>query len=278
MKKILSLVLALSLFCSPVFGADQFQAGTATEYPRGTINPGTVDTEVQENIVSPLGRVLANYREGCAVQYLSASTITVASGEVVCSNASGSIKLMQQNTSSTTVTWSDLDTGSEAVSTTYYVYAVVATATDSTFTVKISTSASSPSGITYYKKLGSFSNNASGDIEQIRSYDSDYPDYDSGWFLASSSTNYTKAHSLSLTPAQSLVIVKGESSGTALGGEPTSTISSGVDTNGNGLWWNADGTNYYVRWLSWATIAYDSSGTSLSINTNVYIRILGWGY
>lgn len=111
-----------------------------------------------------LTNLLFNYRRGCAIEYKSAADIYVRLGEIMVTDASGNRRL-RRNTSDTTVTWSNIDTGSEANSTTYYVYAV-ADASATTFTVKISTNSSTPSGCTFYKRLGSFYNDASGNIKQ----------------------------------------------------------------------------------------------------------------
>lgn len=113
-----------------------------------------------------LDRLVGNYREGMALTYSSTTTIAVASGEVVCSNSGGTVRKFRQNTSSTNVTFADIDTGVEASGTTYYIFANCdADATTATF--KISASSTSPSGITYYKRLGSFYNNAASDITGI---------------------------------------------------------------------------------------------------------------
>ena len=70
---------------------------------------------------------------------------------------------MRQNTTATTVTWADIDTGAEAASTTYYVYAV-ADADATTATFMISANSSTPTGATYYKRIGSFYNDSSSNI------------------------------------------------------------------------------------------------------------------
>jgi hypothetical protein len=93
----------------------------------------------------------------------------VSAGEIVCSNSGATVRKFRQNTSSTNVTFSDIDTGAEASGTTYYIYAVCdADATTATF--KISASSSAPSGVTYYKILGSFYNDASSDIDRNKIY------------------------------------------------------------------------------------------------------------
>jgi len=142
--------------------ADQWLKGS----PDGGDDAADIDTLVQANNNS-LDRLLAKYRQGCTVRYGSAATVVVAVGSVTCSNADASVRKFRQNTAEVTVTMpDDLDTGSEANSTTYYVWAV-ADADATTFTCKLSTSSTVPTGCTYYLKLGSFTNNASGNIERV---------------------------------------------------------------------------------------------------------------
>jgi hypothetical protein len=73
---------------------------------------------------------------------------------------------MRQNTSATNVTFSDIDTGAEEASKTYYIYANCdADATTATF--KVSLSSTAPTGVTNFKRLGSFYNNASSNIQTV---------------------------------------------------------------------------------------------------------------
>lgn len=164
MKKFVCLLISFGLIFS-AFPANQWQEGTGEDTILGTISPSDIDKDSFQNAIDPLDRLLTNYQEGCKIVYTSASTITVEAGEIMLSNAAGTIKLMQQNTSDTTVTWSDIDTGAEASSTTYYLYAYMDTVTTSTFSVTISTSSSAPTGKTYYARLGSFLNDSSSDIQ-----------------------------------------------------------------------------------------------------------------
>ncbi len=134
--------------------------------------PATTDTRVnwptqsQGNNES-IDRLLSNYREGITLSYSSTSAVGVSAGEIMVSNAGGTIRLMLKNAAAGSIGWSDIDTGAEATSTTYYIYALASSssATDATF--KISASSSAPSGATYYKRIGSFYNDASGNITQI---------------------------------------------------------------------------------------------------------------
>ena len=134
------------------------------------------EIEAIETFIGPTGggaqsysdsitNLLRNYREGCQVKYKSAADIYVGLGEIMVTDASGNRRL-RRNTSDLTVNWTNIDTGTEATSTIYYVYAVADAAT-TTFTAMISTNATTPTGATFYRLLGSFYNNASGDIEEV---------------------------------------------------------------------------------------------------------------
>ena len=156
------LMVSVNGYCT-----EQWKDGTGAETVLGSINPGTIDSAIYDNIVAPLDNFLADGRFGCKLAYSSASELTVGIGSVVCSNTSGSIRLMARNSSATTVDWDDLDTGSEAASTTYYVYAVMSAVSDTTFTIKVSESSSLPSGVTYYLRLGYFTNDSDSNISLV---------------------------------------------------------------------------------------------------------------
>lgn len=159
--KSLALSLALALSITPAFGADQWQKLE----PQGSRSPSTIDDYVGENNES-LDRLLTDYRVDCTVIPDTAAQIKVLAGQLAISNSGGSVVRWRENTSTTTVTWSDIDTGSEASSTQYYVYAVADTDA-TTFTVTISTNATAPSGATYYRKIGYFYNDGSSDIISV---------------------------------------------------------------------------------------------------------------
>lgn len=159
MKKLfIGLVVSL-LLVSQGYCADPWDV----TIPLGTTSPSDLDTNIPINWAAQ-DRLLSNYRQGFKIYYSSASALTVGAGEVMVSNSGGTTRLMLNKTSSTTVNWSNLDTGSEAASTTYYVYAGTSTTTDTSPTFYISASSSAPTGVTYYKRLGSFYNNSSSAI------------------------------------------------------------------------------------------------------------------
>ena len=190
-------LLILCLMFAPINSfAAQWLAGTDEGTPLGTSSVSDLDTNVSTKIADPLTRLLSNYRHNMLITYNSASQLTVGIGEVMVSDSGGTIRLMMNNTSSTTVSFSDLDTGAEASSTTYYVYAIAASASAETATFKVSTSSTSPSGVTYYRKLGSFYNNSSSDIEFANVYNDDYPIYVTGTIAGGSTislpTGYTQ--------------------------------------------------------------------------------------
>jgi hypothetical protein len=112
-----------------------------------------------------LTNMFYNYRRGCAVEYKGAADLYVRSGEIMITDASGNRRL-RRNTADTTVTWANIDTGAEANSTIYYVYAV-ADASATTFTIKVSTNATTPAVCTFYKLIGVFYNDSSGNIQEV---------------------------------------------------------------------------------------------------------------
>ncbi len=163
----LRLFLILLLMTSQALAANQWRSGTGELTLLGSSNAADIDTNTQNKVVIPLDNLLANYRQGLNINYDSASQLTVTSGSVTVSNADGSIRLMLKNDNSTTVTWADIDTGAEASATTYYIYAIAASASSTSATFKISASSASPSGITYYKRIGYFLNDSSSNITDI---------------------------------------------------------------------------------------------------------------
>lgn len=163
MKKLLCLLLSFGLmFSSNIYAASQWDKSD----PAGSESPGDLDSLITANN-DAIDRMLSEYREGCKITYASASTVTVGAGQIMLSNSTDTIRLMQSNASAITVTWSMIDTGSEAASKIYYLWAFQETVTDSDFEVCLSLSSSAPSGKTYYKKLGSIYNNSAGHITRI---------------------------------------------------------------------------------------------------------------
>jgi len=169
MKKLLYGFLISLFLISQGYCANEWQKGTGEDVILGTESASDIDTISFNNIVDPLDRLLAKYKQGCELVYATAGTVTVNAGSVTCQNSTGTIKKFRQNTSNTTVTLSSgLDTGSEASSTTYYVYAI-GDADATTFTCIVSASSSAPTGASYsyYKRLGSFYNDSNSNITQI---------------------------------------------------------------------------------------------------------------
>ena len=166
MKKFV-LILAFLLICNLGYTASEWDKAEVA----GTRSVSDIDYYIVQNNTA-LDRLLANYNTVVLV-YNSASQITASIGEVVCSNSDGSTRKMRQNTSATTITWADIDTGAEAGSTTYYIYAN-ADADATTATFKISLSSTSPTGVTSYKKIGSFYNDSSSNIDRTKIYTNAY--------------------------------------------------------------------------------------------------------
>jgi hypothetical protein len=160
MKRLI-LILMFALLCSPAWCADEWLKTRPATTDQWTAYP--VDGQANN---AALDRLLANYREGMTLSYSSATTIAVSAGEVVCSTAAGDVRKMRQNTSATNVTFSDIDTGAEEASKQYYLFANCdADATTATF--KVSLSSTSPTGVTHFKRIGSFYNDASSNITTV---------------------------------------------------------------------------------------------------------------
>lgn len=160
MKKLLFLVAGL-VIAGAAWGADEWLK----------LRPVATDTRVsfpadQQKNNTAIDRVLANYREGMTLTYSSASTVVVTAGEIVCSNSDGSVRKMRKNPSNTNVTFANIDADSEEASKTYYVYSSCDDDAE-TAAFKISLSATTPTGLTSYKRLGSFYNDSSSAITQI---------------------------------------------------------------------------------------------------------------
>jgi hypothetical protein len=161
MKRLwIALVLSLGLAANG-WAADEWAVGD----PAGTRNASDLDTYLLTNNAA-LDRFLQYGRHDCKISYASASTITVGTGSVVCSNSGGTVRHLRANTAAVTVTWGMIDTGAEEASKTYYLWAV-GDADATTFTVMISLSNTAPTGATYYKRLGSFYNDSSSNITAL---------------------------------------------------------------------------------------------------------------
>lgn len=160
-RRILTVVLIGLFIATNSFGASQW----SKLEPVGTRNASDIDYWVATINNEAQDRLLYDYIHGCDVYYIAAGSVGIATGEIAIPNAGGTIVRYRRNTSAVTLDWTDLDTGSEANSTQYYVYAVADTDA-TTFTGVISANATSPQGgETYYRKIGSFYNNSGGDVE-----------------------------------------------------------------------------------------------------------------
>lgn len=126
---------------------------TAIETLIGALGSTQVNTESFKNL-------LIDYIKSVKLEYLSIATLTLKAGEVSISDASGNLRL-RRNTSDLTLTWANIDTGVEA-NATYYVY-VAADAGGTGFVGVISLSSTTPTGFTFYRRIGSFVN-AAGDV------------------------------------------------------------------------------------------------------------------
>lgn len=281
MKKIVGLLLCLA-FVMPCYGADQWDKTD----PAGTESPSDLDALITANN-SAQDRVFSNYQRGMRITYASASSLSVAAGEITLSNSAGTTRLMQQNTSATTVTFSNIDTGSEAASTTYYLYAYQNTTSTSTVSFIVSASATSPTGATYFARLGSFYNDSSSDIDQYQITNDDISinwnevknglkTYNSGWFAVSSATQYTKTHDLDTTNVLVSLFYSSSSDG-ADDFYGSGALSSWVE-NDQGAIMNGIAidnlTTTQVRVVVGDQISVPNGGSDNTTKTSGYVRVI----
>lgn len=167
------LLVLLLMASSSEAWATQWRAGTGENSLLGTSNAADIDYNSYNSIVKPLDNLLATYCN-LYLTYTSATTITVSVGSVVVSNSQGSIRLFLQNTTTSTITSANIDTGALASGTTYYVYATAASNSATAPTFYFSASNSAPSGQTYYYQIGSFTTDSSSQFTNIVSLWSNY--------------------------------------------------------------------------------------------------------
>lgn len=99
------------------------------------------------------------------ITWIDADTIEIAACAVAMHN--GSNYVFKENTLALQIKLSvDLDTGSEAANTWYDVY-LIGDGSGSTYTAKFVLQGNTPSGATYYKKINSFLNNSSSNLEKF---------------------------------------------------------------------------------------------------------------
>lgn len=175
----IQLVLLISVFnYTPLFAESQWTKGD----PQGTEASGTIDNIIRINNEAT-DRLLIGYKRGLGVNYVNANALSVLAGELAIPNSAGSITRWRRNTTATSVTWSDLDTGAEESDNDYTLFAVADTDA-TTMTFKISASTTAPSGATYYRKIATF-DNVGGSITNLKSLrpddGTDYPDVIEGW-------------------------------------------------------------------------------------------------
>lgn len=156
------LVLALIFLSTNAFAVADWDKTS----PASSSNAADIGTNVATNNNEALDRLLGDYRRDCSVVLNTPTSFNVLAGEIAIPNSDSSVVRWRKNTSTTAVTWANIDTGAQAPSTQYYVYAI-GDATATTFTIKISTSSSAPSGSTYYRKIGYLYSDASLNIVSV---------------------------------------------------------------------------------------------------------------
>ena len=161
MKKILSCLLVLGLITTQAYGASEW----SKIQPASNQSPSDLSSLLLVNNEA-LDRLSILNRVNCTVLPNTAAAINVLAGTVAIQNSGGTVVYWRRNTSTTAVTWANIDVGVEEASKQYYVWAV-ADADAATFTILISLSATTPTGATYYRKIGYFYNDSGSDIVSV---------------------------------------------------------------------------------------------------------------
>lgn len=162
MKRIL-LTISLLILSSPAWAVTQWNKAIPASSDSKSAWPGQVTAQW-----SIMDTLLSNYRQGENLVYKNTTTLTVTLGQIVVSNAGGSLRLFLNDSGNTDLTSANIDTGgSFSNSTTYYVYAGATSGTAASSTYYLSLSSSAPTGPTYYVQLGYLTTNASGAISSV---------------------------------------------------------------------------------------------------------------
>ena len=163
MKKILSFLVILMFIAGNVMAT----TGWRLAIPALGENPQAISPDVIENNTA-IDLMLQNYRDPyVTITLVSTSEIDVGPGGVMIQNAGGSTRLMVANAALTAVSSTNIDTGSISPSSTYYLYAYASSITATTFSVIFSASSTTPTGITYYHRLGSFTTDGSSNFSTV---------------------------------------------------------------------------------------------------------------
>lgn len=261
MKKLLLPLIILTL-CFNLHAADEWDKSEVA----GKKSVSDIDAYIGYNNTA-LDRLLANY-QAMSLVYNSASQITVSAGEVVCSNSDGSVRKMRQNTTATTVTWADIDTGAESGSKTYYVWADCdADATTATFNISLSSTIAGLTGITSAKKVGSFYNNSSSNIDRTKVYTPAYayqPTDSSGSPSITGIYDYSTSGTTPTNRTGGLKVAYGTRT---VAGSSTATVT-GLPFSSASTYSCVSSTNQKSSTLQLNMECYRDSGSQITISNN----------
>lgn len=226
------ILLALLLMTSQAWAGStvQWRNGTGEHTLLGSSNAADIDTNTFNNLTSPLDSLLATYCNQYLV-YNSSSQLTVSAGSVMVSSVDGSVRLMLMNSSPTVVSFSNIDTGASAPSTTYYVYATASSTSATSATYVISASSTAPSTATYYFQIGSFTTDASSNFTAI------FNNYSSTSYVGTSTTKTLNTVYQALTDGDVRVVCQGQRSLSIL-------IYSDSNSSPSTLVWNTLNNNF----------------------------------
>jgi len=249
---------------------------------------GTLTTSTSSDTAPPLGNKIAPH-EDLVIYRGSVTQLTISATSVVMKNAAG-VRAKFDNISTTAnITTSGaggLDTGSEASSTWYYIWAIGKT--DGTKSAVLSTSSSAPtlpSGYTYYGLLGAVYNNSSGDLVNFKQVGNKVMCAIQSPLSAGTATTYTSVSLAAYVPpiATSVDILIGNNSSS--GSATTTTLIAPLGSGTTPTY------GYYAerQQVSTTSSTYSSANILLhtaqtlyyyvsGANARGYIDLNGWSY
>ena len=234
----------------------------------------TLDADVRASVVAA---TFYGYKN-LAIDYVSASTATVTADEVFLQNSDGFIKRFTSLSETVDITKSGangLDTGSEAVSTWYHIWAIGKE--DGTLDCLLSLSATAPTmpaGYTYKIYLGAVYNNASGNFNEMYQRNNEVVCATVVVVNGGTSTTFASTSLAAAIPATARSIFGKIGNKTTSGTTQLSPLSSGNSYVNYYVGGVAGQTPYRIPVITAQTVWYkmDTAGGK------AYLAVDGWGY
>jgi len=152
---------------------NDWMQGDGTDALQGTDDSYLIDDNVTAYLQNPLDLLLKDYQVGCGFDIASVTTCVIYPGQIVASNAGGTARRFRENTTNITIDITNagaggLDSNSTlAADTVYYVF-ITADTSDTAFNGIFTET--TPSDVTYYRRVGYVKTNGSSEITSKGTY------------------------------------------------------------------------------------------------------------